>query len=253
MKQSGNTILVTGGGSGIGRALAQQWHDRGNAVIITGRRRAALEETAGGRPRMGLYTLDVEDAGAIGAFARRVVVEHPALNVLVNNAGIIRGESLTAARSLDDAEQTIATNLLGPIRLTNALIDHLMTRPDAAIVNVSSGLGFVPLPAAPTYSATKAAIHSYTASLRIRLKGRVEVVELIPPAVRTGLAREQPGVDAHMPLDAFIGEVMALFDREPTPEEICVERVGFTRRAEAEGRFGQVLAMLDGTRVTGDV
>src|SRR5690606_23528830 len=122
MKTSGNTILITGGGSGIGRALAHRFHDLGNEVIVAGRRRDALEATAAGRERMSAWVLDVGDADAIGGFARRVTAAHPQLNVLINGAGIMRSENAAAARDLGDAEATVATNLLGPIRLIDALV-----------------------------------------------------------------------------------------------------------------------------------
>ena len=245
MKTSGNIMLVTGAGSGIGAALAQRFHDLGNTIIIAGRRREALEQAASGRAQMIPMVLDVENADAITTFASKVVAEHPALNVLINNAGIMKLEELGGARDLGDAEATIATNLLGPIRLTNALIDHFRGQPNAAIVNVSSGLGFVPLVMAPTYSATKAAIHSYTVSLREALKGSVEVIELVPPAVQTGLTPGQENRPGYMPLRDFIDEVMQLFARQPTPPEILVERVGMQRLAEAEHRFDQTLVTLN--------
>jgi uncharacterized oxidoreductase len=244
MKTTGNTILITGGGSGIGRELALRFNALGNTVIVAGRRKDALEETIAGRNRMHAIALDVEDPDAITAFARRVVADHPALNVLINNAGIMRREDLTRTRDLRDAEQTIVANLLGPIRLTNALIDHLAGRPNAAIVNVSSGLAFVPLSGTPTYSATKAAIHSYTVSLREQLKGKVEIIELAPPAVQTELTPGQSTREGYMPLGQFIDEVMALFRQEPTPKEILVERVNFLRWAERDGRFDQAVEML---------
>jgi len=244
MKPSGNTILITGGGSGIGAALAQRFHDQGNTVIITGRRRDALEATCAGRARMHALPLDVEDASAIATFAETVLAQHPSLNVLINNAGIMRSERLDRHRDLADAEATITTNLLGPIRLTNALIDHLVTRQDATIVTVSSGLAFVPLFTSPTYNATKAAIHSYTLSLREALKGQVEVIELVPPAVQTGLTPGQETRAGYLPLADFIDEVMTLFSEQPTPAEILVQRAHFQRFAEAEGRFDQTLATL---------
>jgi uncharacterized oxidoreductase len=244
MKMTGNTILITGGGSGIGRELARRFNALGNTVIVTGRRREALEETIIGRDRMHAMILDVEDPEAITAFAKRVTAEHPALNVLMNNAGIMRREDLTKARDLRDAEETIVTNLLGPIRLTNALTDHLAGQPNAAIVNVTSGLAFVPLSGAPTYNATKAAIHSYTVSLRQQLQGKVEVIELAPPAVQTELTPGQSTREEYMPLVAFMDEVMALFSQEPTPREILVERVGFLRWAERDGRFDQAVEAL---------
>ncbi len=245
MNPTGNTILITGGGSGIGRALAHRFNDLGNFVIVAGRRQQTLDETIADRANMAAIALDIEDPHAITEFARRVTADHPALNVLINNAGIMRTEDLTAERDLTDADATITTNLLGPIRLTNALIDHLRGQTDAAIVNVSSGLAFVPLVASPTYSATKAAIHSYTVSLRQQLAGQVEVIELAPPAVQTHLTPGQADREGYMPLDAFIDEVMALFQCQPTPREILVERVGFLRLAETEGRFEQTLAMLN--------
>ena len=161
MKTSGNTILVTGGGSGIGLALAQRWHDAGNNVIVTGRNAAKLEAAIAGRPNMTAMSLDVTDADAIAAFAKEIVAKHPDLNILVNNAGVMSAEDASAKRDLAHAETTVVTNILGPIRLIDALVDHLAARPDSAIVNVTSGLAFVPFPKAPTYSATKAAMHSY--------------------------------------------------------------------------------------------
>lgn len=244
MKTTGNTILITGGGSGIGLALAQRWHDAGNVVIVTGRNSAKLDAAIEGRANMHAMPLDVTDADAIAAFAADVVQRFPDLNVLVNNAGVMMYEALDSERDLSDAEATVVTNLLGPIRLTDALIDHLVARSDGAIVNVTSGLAFVPLPKAPTYSATKAALHSYTQALRVQLAGRVEVIELAPPAVRTELTPGQSTRDAYMPLDAFADEVMALFAETPTPAEILVRNVLPLRHAEAEGAVAERLAFL---------
>ena len=245
MKQTGNTILVTGGGSGIGEALAQRFHDRGNVVIIAGRRLHSLHRAIAGRANMHAIELDVENADGVAGFAERLLAEHPALNMLVNNAGIMRLEVLDRPRDLTDAEVTIRTNLLGPIRLTDALIDHLCKQPDAVIVNVTSGLAFVPLFATPTYNATKAAMHSYTMAMREVLRGKVEVIELAPPAVQTGLTPGQESRPGYQPLDEFAGEVMALFAREPTPPEILVERVAFQRFAEAEGRFDATMKRMN--------
>jgi uncharacterized oxidoreductase len=245
MQTSDNTILITGGGSGIGRALAHRFHDLGNTVIISGRRREALEEAAAGRRGIHALELDIEDPIAIERFARQVVAQHPGLNVLINNAGVMRTESLSGRRDLADAEATVITNLLGPIRLTNALVDHLSRQAHVTLVNVSSGLAFVPLVAAPTYSATKAAVHSYTVSLREQLKGKVEVIELIPPGVQTDLTPGQATREGYLPLNDYIDEVMSLFRQQPTPAEISVRQVKFLRDAEAEGRFGQTLAALN--------
>lgn len=244
MKTSGNTILVSGGGSGIGLALAQRWHDAGNTVIITGRNAAKLESAVAGRTNMHAAPLDVTEPGAIKAFAAAIVAKFPALNVLVNNAGIMGYEDATAARDLSSAEDTVVTNLLGPIRLIDALVDHLAAQADSAIVNVTSGLAFVPLPKAPTYSATKAALHSYTQALRVQLEGKVELIELAPPAVRTDLTPGQSTREGYMPLDDFADEVMALFAQEPTPPEILVQNVLPLRNAEANGNVDAVLGML---------
>lgn len=245
MKSSGNVILITGGGSGIGAALAQRFHDIGNDVIIAGRRREALENVAEGRPRITTRVLDVDSAADIERFAREIVNENPRLNVLINNAGIMRFETMDRRRALEDAEATVTTNLLGPIRLTNALVEHLRTQPGSAIVNVSSGLAFVPLVAAPTYSATKAAIHSYTVALRQALHGKVEVIELVPPAVQTELTPGQSTRPGYQPLNEFIDEVMEQISREPTPPEILVERVRFQRFAEREGQFDERLVAMN--------
>lgn len=243
MKLTGNTILITGGG--IGEALAHRFHDLGNTVVIAGRRQDALLRAAAGRSNMHTLALDVESSEGVADFAKRLLDAHPALNVLINNAGIMRFEPLDTARDLADAEATITTNLLGPIRLTNALIDHLVARPDAAIINVTSGLAFVPLIATPTYSATKAALHSYTVAMREALKGKIEVIELAPPAVQTGLTPGQETRPGYQARDEFADEVMKLFSRTPTPSEILVERVGFLRFAEAQGRFDQTVVQLN--------
>jgi len=244
MKTTGNTILVTGGGSGIGLALAQRWHDAGNNVIVTGRNAGKLDAAIAGRPNMSAMALDVTDAEAIAAFAKEIVAKFPDLNVLVNNAGIMNAEDASAKRDLTQAEATVVTNILGPIRLIDALVDHLAAQADSAIVNVTSGLAFVPFPKAPTYSATKAAMHSYSVALRVQLAGKVEVIELAPPAVRTDLTPGQSTREGYMPLDDFADEVMALFAVEPTPEEILVQNVLPLRNAEANGTVPQVLGML---------
>jgi len=243
MRPSGNTILLTGGGSGIGRALAHRLHDRGDRVIVAGRREDALRETADGRPGIATAVLDV-DGDDLRAFADRVIAEHPDLNVLVNNAGIMKLEPVDRRRDLSDAEATVRTNLLGPIRLIDAFVEHLAAAPDAAIVNVTSGLAFVPLVDAAVYSATKAAMHSYTASLRTVLEGRVRVVELAPPAVQTGLTPGQETRPGYQPLDDFADEVMALWSADPVPDELLVGRVLPLRNAEREGRFDRALADL---------
>ncbi len=245
MKPQGNTILITGGGSGIGAALAQRLHDAGNTVIVAGRRVDALDAAISGRSAMHAMQLDIDSAQGVTDFAGRVLARFPALNVVINNAGIMKFEALDTKRDLTDATATITTNLLGPIRLIDALIDHLVAAPDAVIINVTSGLAFVPLTAAPTYNATKAAIHSYTVSLREVLKGRVEVIELAPPGVQTDLTPGQANRPGYQPLNEFTDEIMTLLQTRPTPPEILVERVKFLRNAEAEHRFDATVTQLN--------
>jgi uncharacterized oxidoreductase len=228
MKTSGNTILITGGGSGIGRALAESFHALGNQVIIAGRRQAALDEVTRANPCMASLVLDIESADAIRDFAARLTARHVGLNAVVHNAGIMRPENLLdPSTGLADAETTVATNLLGPIRLTAALLPHLLKQRAATIMNVTSGLAFVPLAGTPTYCATKAALHSYTESLRYQLRNTVvEVLELAPPYVQTELMGSHQAADPRaMPLKEFIAETMQLISAKPTPAEILVERV----------------------------
>ncbi len=241
MNLSGNTILITGGGSGIGRGIAEAFHALGNQVVIAGRRQGALDETTAANPGMKSLTLDIERPDAIRSFAAQVAGEFPSLNVLISCAGIMRAEKLLAQQpGLADAEAIVATNLLGPIRLTAALLPLLQSQPRAAIMNVSSGLAFLPLALTPTYCATKAAIHSYTLSLRYQLRDtQIEVLELIPPYVATHLMGGASDPRA-MPLDKFIAEVMAILKQQPTPPEICVENVKPLRFAAESGKFDAI-------------
>ena len=250
MNLTGNTILITGGSSGIGRGLAEEFHELGNQVIIAGRRKQALDDTTAANPGMKSLTLDIENPDAIRAFAAQVSAEFPNLNVLVNNAGIMRAEKLLASNDpaqnyLPDAEAIVATNLLGPIRLIAALLPQLQKQPHSAIMNVSSGLAFLPLTLTPTYCATKAAIHSYTLSLRYQLKATsTEVLELVPPYVATDLMSGASDPRA-MPLNQFIAEVMAILKTQPTPPEICVENVKRLRFAAESGKFDAIFEGLN--------
>jgi uncharacterized oxidoreductase len=244
MTPSGNTILITGGGSGIGAALAREFHVAGNQVIIAGRRQAALDAVAAEHPGMAAMTVDMDDPAAILVFAEKLVADFPALNAVLLNAGIMVPEDKI---DLAIAEATITTNLLGPIRLSHALLPHLLARPAASLITLSSGLAFVPLAATPTYCATKAAIHSWSISMREQLKdSSVEVIEIAPPGVQTDLMPGHADNDRMMPLDEFIAETMALLRRQPTPADIQVERVKFLSEAERRGEFVQVFGMLNG-------
>lgn len=238
MQLKGNTILITGGGSGIGRALAEAFQSEGNQVIISGRRKDALEKTVAANPGMRSAVLDVADIADIRRFAEQVKRDYPALNVVIHNAGIMKTESL-AKGQVEDAEAIVATNLLGTIRLNAALLPSLLTKPHATIMTVSSGLAFVPLAITPTYCATKAAIHSYTQSLRYQLRETsVKVLELIPPYVQTELLGAGQARDPNaMPLKDFIAETIKILKSSPDANEICVERVKPLRQAEANGNY----------------
>ena len=239
MQTTGNTILITGGGSGIGRGLAEAFHRQGNQVIIAGRRQAALDAVTAANPGMTAFTVDMTDPDSIAALAAAVLAAHPGLDAVINNAGIMVNEDLLAGPDhLPTAEATIATNLLGPIRLTAALLPHLLQQPRATVLTVSSGLAFVPMAATPSYSATKAAIHAYTQALRHQLRhSAVEVIEIAPPYVQTMLQGAHQASDPHaMPLQDYLAETMELLASAPAGGEILVERVHPLRFAERDGK-----------------
>jgi uncharacterized oxidoreductase len=189
MNMKGNTVLVTGGASGIGYRLAEELLSRGNRVIVVGRREDRLARAQREHPELFTRACDVTDRSARQDLAAWIAAEHPGLNVLINNAGIQRTVDLAAgARDLPLAEEEIATNLTALVALTALLVPVLAARPASAVVNVSSGLGFVPIAAMPVYCATKAAVHSFTVSLRHQLRGTsVRVFEVIPPTTDTEL------------------------------------------------------------------
>ena len=241
MQPTDNTILITGGNSGIGRGLAEAFHALGNQIVICGRSEKSLTETVEANPGMKFLRADLTDAQTTREFAAQISAQFPDLNVLINNAGIMQAEDLANVplEALQIAEDTIATNLLAPLRLTAHLLPLLQKQPRATLMTVTSGLAFVPLFLDPTYCATKAAIHSYTQSLRYQLKDtNVEVVELVPPYVATTLQGDKQANDPNaMPLDEFIAEAMELIKTQPDATEITVERVqGPTFRRIGRGR-----------------
>jgi uncharacterized oxidoreductase len=238
MKTTGNTILITGGGSGIGRGLAEAFHKLGNKVIIAGRRKQVLDETVAANPGMASAILNIEDDADIRSFATRLAADYPTLNVVIHNAGIMRRENVLAqSAEVADAEAIINTNLLGPIRLTAALLPHFLKQPQATIMTVTSGLAFVPMALTPTYNATKAAIHSYSQTLRYQLRStNVEVVELVPPYVQTELMGTAQAADPRaMPLKDYLNEVIEIIKSQPNATEILVERVKPLRFAASNG------------------
>jgi len=247
MNISGNTIFIPGATSGIGLALAQKFAERGNTVIVGGRRTELLDRIAAENPGIDTVRIDTTDADSIRAAAQTVLADHPTLNVVITMAGIMRAEDWTTpAGFLETAEATVTTNLLGPIRLIAAFIEHLRTVPDATIMTVSSGLAFAPLRVTPTYNATKAAIHMLSESLRLQLDGStVKVLELEPPAVRTSLMPGQESSDFAMPLEDFVDEVVGLIEERPDATEIQVENVKFLRYGEARGDYPQVVKTLN--------
>src|SRR5438270_1889745 len=191
MKLRNRTILITGGSAGIGLAFALKFAELGNRVIVTGRRQRALDEVKAKYPKLHTIQSDVANPGQIAALAARVKADFPKLDVLMNNAGIMIFRNLTApAADLAELTAEMNINVAGVIGMTSAFID-ILTANKGTLINVSSGLAFVPLPSAPIYSATKAAIHSYTQSLRFQLEETgVEVIELMPPAVKTDMTTE---------------------------------------------------------------
>ena len=247
MQTTGNTILITGGGSGIGRGLAEAFHRQGNQVIIAGRRQSALDEVMSANPGMAGFTVDMTDAASIAALASQAIAAFPALDAVINNAGIMVNEDLVGGDTLSIAEETIATNLLGPIRLTAALLPHLLAQPGATVLTVSSGLAFVPMAATPTYSATKAAIHSWSQSLRHQLRNTaVDVLEIAPPYVQTFLQGAHQASDPHaMPLDDFIAETMTLLAGTPDKGEVLVQRVHPLRFAEQTGKAAAMFGFVN--------
>lgn len=247
MNISGNTIFIPGSTSGIGLALALELRARGNTVIVGGRRADLLARIAAEHPGIDTVEIDTADPASIDAAAKRVLARHPDLNVLVTMAGIMRVEDWHQPETfLATAEATVTTNLLGPIRLIAAFVEHLRTRPDATIVTVSSGLAFAPLKATPSYNASKAAIHMLSESIRLQLADTtVKVVELEPPAVRTALLPGQETSETAMPLDEYVAETVALLEAQPDAKEIQVERVKFLRYGEARGDYDRVVAALN--------
>ena len=245
MKLTGNTILITGGTSGIGRALAEALHAKRNKVVIAGRRQNLLDEVTAGNPGMSGMAVDMSDSAAVEHFANDVKGQFPELNVLINNAGVARVEDYTAD-SIDSsaAASTIQTNITSVIQLTSLLLPTLRAQPQATLMVTTSGLAFVPYPPGPVYSATKAFLHNWLDALRMQLrKTSVEVLELAPPYVQTELGGPQQATDPRaMPLNDFTHEVIQILeDNKFERGEILVDKVKPLRWAEKNGQYEKML------------
>lgn len=247
MNITGNTIFIPGSTSGIGLALALRLREKDNTVIIGGRRTDLLEQIAAEHPEIDTVQIDTADAASVRSGADQVLARHPDLNVVIAMAGIMKVEDWHHPDTfLESAESIITTNVLGPIRLIAAFIEHLQKQPDATIITVSSGLAFAPLKVTPSYNASKAAIHMLTESVRLQLADTtVKLKELVPPAVKTDLIPGQRESDWAVPLDEFADDVIRLLEKEPGANEIQVERVKFLRYAEARGDYDTVVATLN--------
>jgi uncharacterized oxidoreductase len=235
-----NTIFITGGTSGLGKALAQAFHRLGNQVIISGRRRDRLQEICAAHPGMRSFVLDVRNSEAIRSVAGQVRAEFPALNWVFNNAGVQRGVEFVPGKPLDEAGmiEEIETNLLGVIRVAAEFLPHLSRQPNATLVNVSSGLAYVPLARFPIYCATKAAVHSFTLSLRHQWRASgVKIIELVPPYVATelgGPTKTIAGGGPHaMPLNLFIEETLKGLEN-PGDEIVVGDAKNLVQAAGAE-------------------
>ncbi|MFS8097156.1 SDR family NAD(P)-dependent oxidoreductase [Lentzea alba] len=254
MDITGNTVFIPGATSGIGLALALALRERGNTVIVGGRRTELLDRIAAEHPGVETVRIDTADPESVQTAAKDVLARFPSLNVLITMAGVMGVEDWHRPESfLESAEGIVTTNVLGPIRLIAAFVEHLQTQPDATIMTVSSGLAFAPLKVTPSYNASKAAIHMLSESLRLQLADTpVRVVELEPPSVQTDLLPGQADNDHAMPLAEFIDEVMTIIETQPDAHEIQVERVKFLRYGEARGDYDQVVTALNASDPHGD-
>ncbi len=234
MDISNRTVFIAGGTSGIGAGLARRFHAAGSTVVVGGRRAAGLDD-------VGSVTVDVTDPASVLAARDEVLTAHPDLDLVVTMSGVMLTEDLRDPAHVAQAEQSVAVNLLGTIRVVDAFTPHLLAQGHGDVLTVTSGIGFTPFPLMPTYGATKAAVHSYTESLRAHLAGTgVGVSELVPPAVATA-GQEQLNPNA-LPLDAFLDEVVGLLSQDPTPHEVVVERALPLRWSERDGTYDEMLA-----------
>lgn len=243
MQISGRTVVIPGATSGIGRALAVALHDAGATVIAGGRRQALLDELAAEHPGIGTVVVDVADPASITAAAADVIERFPATDTLITMAGFSEPEDLTSGDFVDASARMVTTNILGTVRLVGAFTEHLAQVGSGSIVTVSSGLAFTPLAPMPTYSATKAFVHSFTDSMRLQLRDSgVRVREIIPPAVQTEFAPGQSTAEWAMPLDEFVAETMELLAKDD--DELVVDHARALRDSEVNGNRAELMDQL---------
>lgn len=235
MDINNHTVLIVGGTSGIGLGLARRFAAAGSTVVVGGR-------TIGHIDDLPTVEIDVTDARSVESARDEVLQRYPELDLVVTMSGVLLTEDLRDPAHFAAAETTIATNLVGTIRVVDAFTPHLIGRGGGTIMTVSSGIGFLPFPLMPTYGASKAGVHAYTEALRAQLAGTgVEVVELVPPAVATKPEQKELN-PAALDLDDYLDEVMSLLAADPTPNEILVKGVLMHRWAERDGTYAELVA-----------
>ncbi len=251
MKLTDNTILLTGATSGIGRALAEALHDRGNRVVVTGRRQALLDQIAAARPGLTGLLLDVNDDASLSRLSSQLRGRFPELNVVIANAGISRAEDMASpAWRADDAQAMVQTNILGVLRVAATVLPFLKSQPQATFMATSSALAFVPRADYPAYCASKAFLHSWLQSLRHQMKPfQMEVLELSPPYVRTELTGAAQAADARaMPVDEYVAQALRMLEAGRIPRgELILEPDMARRWAERDGRYDVVFAGMNPT------
>ena len=235
MELSNHTVLIVGGTSGIGRGLARRFAEAGSVVIVGGRNAAHIHD-------LPTVAIDVTDAQSVADARDDVLARFPDVDIVVTMAGVLLTEDLRDPAHFPTSETTIATNVLGTIRVIDAFTPHLIARGAGTFMTVSSGIGFLPFPLMPTYGASKAAVHAYSEALRAQLAGNgVDVVELVPPAVATTPEQKQLN-PAALDLDDYLDEVMGILATDPTPHEVLVQAVLTHRWAERDGTYAELVA-----------